>query len=147
LFKGTDTTYEVFKKAAQQDAEGYNGLVPAPSYTDKSVRFLREDGTWNIPHQRPIKLGGGDFITEEDYNKPLNIHSGDFISITHNDETGQITISSTLEFEGDFDGTVPVAFTKAKVGSKELKAITNTTLSFAEGTGISLTPNTTTNTI
>jgi len=49
-FKGTDTTYSVFKKhTVSGNTGGYNGLVPVPSYTTTAVRFLREDGTWVIP--------------------------------------------------------------------------------------------------
>lgn len=47
-FKGTDTTYSVFKKHTSSGG-GYNGLVPVPSYTSTNVRFLREDGTWQVP--------------------------------------------------------------------------------------------------
>lgn len=45
-FKGTDTTYSVFKKHTSASGGGYNGLVPVPSYTTTNIRFLREDGTW-----------------------------------------------------------------------------------------------------
>lgn len=45
-FKGTDTTYSVFKKHTSTSGGGYNGLVPVPSYTTTNIRFLREDGTW-----------------------------------------------------------------------------------------------------
>lgn len=49
-FKGTDTTYSVFKKHTSDNSGGYNGLVPVPSYNSNSkTRFLREDGTWVIP--------------------------------------------------------------------------------------------------
>lgn len=48
-FKGTDTTYSVFKKHTSAESGGYNGLVPVPSYTSTNIRFLREDGTWSIP--------------------------------------------------------------------------------------------------
>lgn len=48
-FKGTDTTYSVFKKHTSSGSGGYNGLVPVPSYTATNVRFLGEDGTWSIP--------------------------------------------------------------------------------------------------
>ena len=47
-FKGTDTTYSVFKKHTSAGSGGYNGLVPVPSYTATNIRFLREDGTWSI---------------------------------------------------------------------------------------------------
>lgn len=52
-FKGTDTTYSVFKKHTSSGSGGYNGLVPVPSYTATNVRFLREDGTWSIPTPTP----------------------------------------------------------------------------------------------
>lgn len=50
-FKGTDTTYSVFKKHPSSDnTGGYDGLVPVPSYNNNSsYRFLREDGTWEVP--------------------------------------------------------------------------------------------------
>lgn len=48
-FKGTDTTYSVFKKHTSAGSGGYNGLVPVPSYIATNIRFLREDGTWSIP--------------------------------------------------------------------------------------------------
>jgi hypothetical protein len=48
-FKGTDTTYSVFKKHTSSSGGGYNGLVPVPSYTTTQVRYLREDGTWVTP--------------------------------------------------------------------------------------------------
>lgn len=48
-FKGTDTTYSVFKKHTSAGSGGYNGLVPVPSYTATNIRFLKEDGTWSIP--------------------------------------------------------------------------------------------------
>ena len=48
-FKGTDTTYSVFKKHTSDGKGGYNGLVPVPSYITTNNRYLREDGTWAIP--------------------------------------------------------------------------------------------------
>lgn len=45
-FKGTDTTYSVFKKHSSSGG-GYDGLVPVPNYNnDSKNRYLREDGTW-----------------------------------------------------------------------------------------------------
>lgn len=45
-FKGTDTTYSVFKKH-DENGGGYDGLVPVPDYNNGLFnRFLREDGTW-----------------------------------------------------------------------------------------------------
>lgn len=48
-FKGTDTTYSVFKKHTSDNKGGYNGLVPVPSYTTTTIRYLREDGNWEVP--------------------------------------------------------------------------------------------------
>lgn len=56
LFKGTDTTYEVFKKHTTSNNGGSNGLVPVPSYTTTAIRFLREDGTWVVPHNSETHL-------------------------------------------------------------------------------------------
>ena len=45
--KGTDTTYNVFKKHGPEGSGGYDGLVPVPNYNNNSQnRYLREDGTW-----------------------------------------------------------------------------------------------------
>lgn len=41
--------YSVFKKHTSNNSGGYNGLVPTPSYTTSSTRFLREDGSWVVP--------------------------------------------------------------------------------------------------
>jgi hypothetical protein len=49
-FKGTDTTYSVFKKHTSTSGGGYTGLVPIPSYTTTSIRYLREDGSWVVPY-------------------------------------------------------------------------------------------------
>ena len=52
-FKGTDTTYSVFKKHTSNNSGGYDGLVPVPSYNNNSkTRFLREDGTWEVPTEK-----------------------------------------------------------------------------------------------
>lgn len=64
-FKGTDTTYSVFKKHTSNDSGGYSGLVPVPSYTATNVRFLREDGVWSIP-------SANSFIYTELTNQDLN---------------------------------------------------------------------------
>ena len=43
----TNTTYKVFTKATA-DTAGSTGLVPAPAKGDQ-VKFLRADGTWQVP--------------------------------------------------------------------------------------------------
>lgn len=64
-FKGTDTTYSVFKKHTSEGKGGYNGLVPVPSYTTTNNRYLREDGNWAIPTTNYIQL------TSQDLNSLL----------------------------------------------------------------------------
>ena len=44
--KFTDTTYSVFVKSGSGAA---SGLVPAPSTTAGTTKYLREDGTWTAP--------------------------------------------------------------------------------------------------
>lgn len=98
-FKGTDTTYQVFKKHTSSSGGGYNGLVPVPSYTSTNDRFLREDGTWQILSSQytysqltnqdldTLKtegkwyyLGGGNTVT----NGPSNINSGGELYVGRN---------------------------------------------------------------
>lgn len=98
-FKGTDTTYSVFKKHTSSSGGGYNGLVPVPSYTSTNVRFLREDGTWQIPSSQytysslsnqdldTLKtegkwyyLGGGNTVT----NGPSGINTGGELYVGRN---------------------------------------------------------------
>lgn len=66
-FKGTDTTYSVFKKHTSAGSGGYNGLVPVPSYTTTNNRFLREDGSWSIPSSFSYTQ-----LTDQDLNNYLD---------------------------------------------------------------------------
>lgn len=98
-FKGTDTTYSVFKKHTSSSGGGYNGLVPVPSYTSTNIRFLREDGTWQVPSSqytyrqltnqdldtlktegRWYYLAGGNGVT----NGPTNINNGGELYVGRN---------------------------------------------------------------
>lgn len=98
-FKGTDTTYQVFKKHTSSSGGGYNGLVPVPSYTSTNVRFLREDGTWQIPSSQytysqltnqdldTLKTEGKWYYLGEDNtvtNGPSNINSGGELYVGRN---------------------------------------------------------------
>ena len=176
-FKGTDTTYDVFKKHASGDVGGNNGLVPVPTYNNNSkTRFLREDGTWVIPtntnYYRPISVGGTSILGNN--NTALNLVAGNFIKLTPETNssgayTGKVTITTTyqnatqdadglmsssdkkkldgLNFSGDFNGTLENAFTKMTVGSTTLSSASNPQVIFKPGTGISLSANTTDNSI
>lgn len=48
--KGKLFSNQVFKKYTSSNAGGLDGLVPAPSYTTTTTRYLREDGAWVIPY-------------------------------------------------------------------------------------------------
>lgn len=77
-FKGTDTTYSVFKKHTSSSGGGYNGLVPVPSYTSTNTRFLREDGTWQVPSNQYTysKLNGINLDTLKTEGKWYYISGG-----------------------------------------------------------------------
>ena len=74
--------YSVFKKHTQNTTGGYDGLVPAPSYTETTERYLREDGTWVVPtnYYRPISVNGTSILGNN--NTALNLVAGTNISIT-----------------------------------------------------------------
>lgn len=152
MFKGTDTTYEVFKKHTTDNSGGNNGLVPVPSYTTDNIRFLREDSTWVIPSQRPIKVDDTLIIPDVSYNTPLELVSGNSIQLNaetdnNGNYTGKVTVATTFEISGDFSGELADAFTKVKVGASTLNAHDNQTLTLNAGTGITLAPNTSSNSI
>ncbi len=175
-FKGTDTTYDVFKKhTTSGDTGGNNGLVPVPSYNNNSkTRYLREDGTWVVPtnYYRPISVGGISILGNN--NTALNLVAGSFIKLTPETNssgayTGKVTISATyanatqtadglmssadkkkldgLNFSGDFNGTLENAFTKFTIGDIDLLSVTNPHVLFKPGLGIALSANTTDNSI
>jgi len=50
----TDTTYSEFVKSGSGAAAG---LVPAPSTTAGTTKYLREDGTWEVPYTHPTTAG------------------------------------------------------------------------------------------
>lgn len=113
-FKGTDTTYSIFKKHTSDNKEGYNGLVPVPSYTTTTTRYLREDGTWVVPtnYYRPISVNGTSIL--ENNNTALNLVAGTNISITAENSsgyTGKVTITNTgvrSVATGTTNGTISV---------------------------------------
>lgn len=102
MFKGTDTTYEVFKKYTSDDAGGYNGLVPAPSYNGGSnVRFLREDGSWQAitsNSYRPLLINNT-IILDSQNNKGFNLVSNSSITLnpkkdSNSNYTGEVVIDA-----------------------------------------------------
>lgn len=147
MFKGTDTTYKVFKKhTTSSNTRGYNGLVPVPNYNDNSTnRFLREDSTWALPLQRIVKVNDTTILSADAYNKALNLSAGNWIKLTNNN--GKVTIDTTFEVDNNFTGVVENPFTDVKVNGTNLSADTTRTLNINSGVGIELTPDTTDNSI
>ena len=147
MFKGTDTTYKVFKKhTASSNTGGYNGLVPVPNYNDNSTnRFLREDSTWALPLQRIIKVNDTTILSADAYNKALNLSAGNWIKLTNNN--GKVTIDTTFEVDNNFTGVVENPFTDVKVDGTNLSADTTRILNINSGVGIELTPDATDNSI
>lgn len=167
MFKGTDTTYEVFRKATQS-AVGYNGLVPAPSYNSGSiVRFLREDGNWVEPINtyRPVSINDTT-ILDSTNTKALNLKSNGAIVLnplmdSNSKYTGEVVIfanevtqsqsgfmsaadkikldNMTFTPGDGFSGTLADAFTTIKVGGQSITAVAGKqTVTFTPGTGIQL---------
>jgi len=61
----TDTTYSNFIGSGSSAAAG---LVPSPGTTAGTTKYLREDGTWQVPPDNDTKVGSG--ITMTGYSKP-----------------------------------------------------------------------------
>ena len=92
-FKGTDTTYTVFKKHDSGDSGGYDGLVPVPNYNGNSqTRYLREDGTWQ--YATDVKQSEA---TDTDF-RPVVLgltHSATLTELV-NPVTGQVYVTSKI---------------------------------------------------
>lgn len=71
--KFTDTTYSTFVKSGSGAAEG---LVPAPSTTAGSTKYLREDGTWSKPEGATYYAGTGLSMSGTTLNHSNSITSG-----------------------------------------------------------------------
>lgn len=82
--------FKVFEMVgANSESDGTRGLVPGASKDQRSY-YLRGDGTWNIPDQRPIKVGENTLSA----NGALNIIGSDGVSVDLNTTTKTLTISS-----------------------------------------------------
>lgn len=71
--KFTDTTYSTFVKSGSGAAEG---LVPAPSTTAGSTKYLREDGTWSKPEGATYYAGAGLSMSGTTLNHSNSVTSG-----------------------------------------------------------------------
>lgn len=129
-------------QGATASADGVAGLVPAPLIANRGS-YLRGDGTWAVPEQRPIKVGSTILNT----NGQLEIVGDNDISVTLSANT--LTIASTYqpmtyEFGTGLNATVvnnktTVNLLEAttetiggiKVAAKRASAVTLNTLSSA----------------
>ena len=154
LFKGTDTTYEVFKKATQ-DAVGYNGLVPAPSYTITATRFLREDGTWVVPHNSEIHLYIGAKSSNNNNNSNSTTNNNntyiklfDDTTLRHQYQikgTGLVTVSSDASGNITINSAANNYYRPISVNGTPILENDNKALNLVQYGAVVLTPNTDTN--
>ena len=155
LFKGTDTTYEVFKKAAQNGAVGYNGLVPAPSYNIAATRFLREDGTWVIPHNSETHLYIGAKSSNNNNNSSSATNNNntyiklfDDTTLRHQYQikgTGLVTVSSDASGNITINSAANNYYRPISVNGTAILENDNKALNLVQYGAVVLTPNTDTN--
>lgn len=117
LFKGTDTTYEVFKKSTQNGVVGYNGLVPAPSYDIAATRFLREDGTWVVPNNSITHL----YIGAKSSNNNNNSNS----ATSNNNTYIKLFDDTILRHQYQIKGTGSVTVSSDASGNITIDAVAN----------------------
>lgn len=172
-FKGTDTTYSVFKKHTSSSGGGYNGLVPVPSYTTSNNRYLREDGTWQVPSNQYTysQLNNTDLNTlktegrwyyisgsSNNTNGPAGFNNGAELYVGRNSSGNRyqkvITIDGKIWvriFNSSSWGSWTRWYTDANTDSKVLQATTTTSnyrpliLGYQNSTDISSLANPTTN--
>lgn len=96
-FKGTDTTYTVFKKH-DENGGGYDGLVPVPDYNNGLFnRFLREDGTWQyITGTSDISVYQSEDDTSDFRPVVLGLTHSATLTELVNPVTGQVYVTSKI---------------------------------------------------
>lgn len=172
-FKGTDTTYSVFKKHTSSSGGGYNGLVPVPSYTTSNNRYLREDGTWQVPSNQytysqlintdlnTLKTEGKWYYisgSSNNTNGPAGFNNGAELYVGRNSSGNRyqkvITIDGKIWvriFNSSSWGSWTRWYTDANTDSKVLQSATTTSnyrpliLGYQNSTDISSLANSTTN--
>lgn len=151
LFKGTDTTYEVFKKHTAPNTGGSNGLVPVPSYTITATRFLREDGTWVVPHNSETHL----YIGAKSSNNNNNSNSAtsndntyiklfDDTTLRHQYQikgTGLVTVSSDASGNITINSAANNYYRPISINNTEILGNDNKALNLVQYGAVVLTPN------
>lgn len=155
LFKGTDTTYEVFKKHTTSNNGGSNGLVPVPSYTTTAIRFLREDGTWVVPNNSITHL----YVGAKSSNNNNNSNSAtsnnntyiklfDDTTLRHQYQikgTGLVTVSSDASGNITINSAANNYYRPISVNGIAILENDNKALNLVQYGAVVLTPNTDTN--
>lgn len=155
LFKGTDTTYEVFKKHTTSNNGGSNGLVPVPSYTTTAIRFLREDGTWVVPNNSITHL----YVGAKSSNNNNNSNSAtsnnntyiklfDDTTLRHQYQikgTGLVTVSSDASGNITINSAANNYYRPISVNGTAILENDNKALNLVQYGAVVLTPNTDTN--
>lgn len=152
LFKGTDTTYEVFKKHTTSNNGGSNGLVPVPSYTTTAIRFLREDGTWVVPNNSITHL----YVGAKSSNNNNNSNSAtsnnntyiklfDDTTLRHQYQikgTGLVTVSSDASGNITINSAANNYYRPISVNGTAILENDNKALNLVQYGAVVLTPNT-----
>ena len=155
LFKGTDTTYEVFKKHTTSNNGGSNGLVPVPSYTTTAIRFLREDGTWVVPHNSETHLYiGAKSSNNNNNNNSATSNNNTYIklfddtTLRHQYQikgTGLVTVSSDASGNITINSAANNYYRPISVNGTAILENDNKALNLVQYGAVVLTPNTDTN--
>lgn len=155
LFKGTDTTYEVFKKHTAPNTGGSNGLVPVPSYTTTAIRFLREDGTWVVPHNSETHLYiGAKSSNNNNNNNSATSNNNTYIklfddtTLRHQYQikgTGLVTVSSDASGNITINSAANNYYRPISVNGTAILENDNKALNLVQYGAVVLTPNTDTN--
>ena len=155
LFKGTDTTYEVFKKHTTSNNGGSNGLVPVPSYTTTAIRFLREDGTWVVPNNSITHLYvGAKSSNNNNNNNSATSNNNTYIklfddtTLRHQYQikgTGLVTVSSDASGNITINSAANNYYRPISVNGTAILENDNKALNLVQYGAVVLTPNTDTN--
>ncbi|MCM1100143.1 MAG: hypothetical protein NC079_00670 [Clostridium sp.] len=117
-FKTTDTTYDIFVKSG---SGAKAGLVPSPGTTAGTSKYLREDGTWQVPPYNNTqtltggKLTGDLSMDNHDITELRKIKSGNY----EIDMEGSALLDiGTRTASGDWSSAV-------RIGDNDIKIFTD----------------------
>ena len=94
----TNTTYSTFVKSG---AGAKAGLVPAPSTTAGTTKYLREDGTWTVPPNTNTWRGIQNNLTSDSTSDSLSAAQGKILKGLVDSKAARNHTHSYLTTEGD----------------------------------------------